>query len=200
MMRVGLTGGIGSGKSTVAGFFQELGVPVYNSDSRARELMEENDQLRKAVSGLLGPEAYLGPALNRQHIASKVFKDKTLLGRLNVLVHPVVRKDFLAWAEQQKAPYILQEAAILFENGAYRAFDAMILVTAPEETRIQRVMERDSVSRESVAERLKNQWETSRKIPLADYVIENLDLENTRREVGRIHRELLQLSGLEPSR
>jgi dephospho-CoA kinase len=112
----------------------------------------------------------------------------------------VVRKDFLAWAEQQKAPYILQEAAILFENGAYRAFDAMILVTAPEETRIQRVMERDSVSRESVAERLKNQWETSRKIPLADYVIENLDLENTRREVGRIHRELLQLSGLEPSR
>ena len=200
MMRVGLTGGIGSGKSTVAGFFKELGVPVYNSDSRARELMEDNDELRQAISGFLGPEAYLGSALNRQYIASRVFKDKSLLGRLNELVHPVVRKDFLAWAEEQEAPYILQEAAILFENGAYRAFDAMILVTAPEETRIQRVMERDSVTRESVRERMKNQWETSRKKPLADYVIENTDLENTRRQVGRIHSELLQLSGLEPSR
>ena len=198
-MRVGLTGGIGSGKSTVAGFFRELGVPVYNSDSRARELMEENDQLRRAISGLLGPEAFLGPALNRQYIASRVFKDKTLLGRLNELVHPLVKKDFITWAERQKTPYVLQEAAILFENGAYKAFDAMILVTAPKETRIQRVMERDSVSRESVTERMKNQWETSRKIPLADYVIENLDLENTRREVARIHSELLQLSGLEPS-
>ncbi len=200
MMRVGLTGGIGSGKSTVAGFFKELGVPVYNSDSRARELMEDNDQLRQAISELLGPEAYLGSALNRRYIASRVFKDKALLGRLNELVHPVVRKDFLAWAEAQEAPYILQEAAILFENGAYRAFDAMILVTAPEETRIQRVMERDSVTRESVRERMKNQWETFRKIPLSDYVIENTDLENTRRQVGRIHSKLLQLSGLEPSR
>ena len=199
-MRVGLTGGIGSGKSTVAGFFQELGVPVYNSDVRARELMEDNDQLRQAISGLLGPEAYLGSALNRQYIASRVFKDKALLGRLNELVHPLVRKDFLAWAERQKAPYILQEAAILFENGAYRSFDAMILVTAPEEMRIQRVMERDSITRESVTERMKNQWETSRKRPLADYVIENTDLENTRLQVKRVHSELLQLSGLEPSR
>ena len=200
MMRVGLTGGIGSGKSTVAVFFQELGVPVYNSDSRARELMEENDQLRQAVSRLLGPEAYRESSLNREYIASRVFRDKALLGQLNDLVHPAVRKDFLAWAERQKAPYILQEAAILFENGAYMAFDAMILVTAPEEIRIQRVIERDAVSRESVTERMKNQWKTSQQIPLADFVIENTDLEKTRKQVGRIHRELLQLSGLERSR
>jgi dephospho-CoA kinase len=200
MMRVGLTGGIGSGKSTVAVFFQELGVPVYNSDSRARELMEENDQLRQAVSRLLGPEAYHESSLNREYIASRVFRDKDLLGQLNDLVHPAVRKDFLAWAERQKAPYIVQEAAILFENGAYMAFDAMILVTAPEEIRIQRVMERDAVSRESVTERMKNQWKTSQQIPLADFVIENTDLEKTRKQVGRIHRELLQLSGLERSR
>ena len=199
-MRVGLTGGIGSGKSTVAVFFQELGVPVYNSDSRARELMEENDQLRQAVSRLLGPEAYRESSLNREYIASRVFRDKALLGQLNDLVHPAVRKDFLAWAERQKAPYILQEAAILFENGAYMAFDAMILVTAPEEIRIQRVIERDAVSRESVTERMKNQWKTSQQIPLADFVIENTDLEKTRKQVGRIHRELLQLSGLERSR
>lgn len=199
MMRVGLTGGIGSGKSTVAGFFQELGVPVYNSDLRARELMEKNEGLRQAISKLLGPEAYRNSGLNRAYIASRVFKDKVLLEQLNALVHPVVREDFLSWVARQKAPYVLQEAAILFENGAYKAFDRMILVTAPEETRIRRVMERDSVSRESVTRRMKNQWKTSQKIPLSDYVIENEDLEKTRQEVGRIHRELLQISGLEPT-
>ena len=200
MMRVGLTGGIGSGKTTVAAFFRQLGVPVYNSDQRARELMEGDDDLRSAISNLLGPEAYGDSGLNRGYIASRVFRDKDLLEQLNGLVHPAVQKDFLNWAGQQKAPYVLQEAAILFENGAYRGFDKMILVTAPRELRIRRVMDRDSVQRESVVARMDNQWETSRKIPLADYVIENTDLEKTRLQVGRIHLELLQLSGVEPSR
>lgn len=199
-MRVGLTGGIGSGKTTVAAFFRQLGVPVYNSDQRARELMEGDDDLRSAISNLLGPEAYGDSGLNRGYIASRVFRDKDLLEQLNGLVHPAVQKDFLNWAGQQKAPYVLQEAAILFENGAYRGFDKMILVTAPRELRIRRVMDRDSVQRESVVARMDNQWETSRKIPLADYVIENTDLEKTRLQVGRIHLELLQLSGVEPSR
>jgi dephospho-CoA kinase len=200
MMRVGLTGGIGSGKTTVAGFFRQLGVPVYNSDQRARELMEGDDDLRAAISNLLGPDAYGDTGLNRGYIASRVFRDKSLLEQLNGLVHPVVRKDFHNWAGQQKTPYVLQEAAILFENGAYRGFDKMILVTAPRDVRIRRVMDRDSVPGESVVARMENQWETSRKIPLADYVIENTDLEKTRLRVGRIHLELLQLSGVEPSR
>jgi dephospho-CoA kinase len=200
MMRVGLTGGIGSGKTTVAGFFRQLGAPVYNSDQRARELMEGDDDLRAAISNLLGPDAYGDTGLNRGYIASRVFRDKSLLEQLNGLVHPVVRKDFLNWAGQQKTPYVLQEAAILFENGAYRGFDKMILVTAPRDERIRRVMDRDSVPGESVVARMENQWETSRKIPLADYVIENTDLEKTRLRVGRIHLELLQLSGVEPSR
>ena len=119
---------------------------------------------------------------------------------LNQLVHPAVRKDFLTWSGQQKSPYILQEAAILFENGAYEGFDRMILVTAPKEIRIRRVMERDSVTREAVMARMENQWETSRKIPLSDYVIENTDLEKTRLRVRQIHGELLQISGIEPSR
>ncbi len=199
-MTVGLTGGIGSGKTTVSGYFGELGVPVYNSDSRARELMEEDRALRRSILELLGPRAYTGAALNRAFIASRVFGDKALLEQLNGLVHPVVRKDFHAWRATQRAPYVLQEAAILFENGAYRNFDRMILVTAPREARIRRVMKRDDTSRESVLARMKNQWETSRKIPLADYVIENDDLENTRLQVGRIHRELLHLSGVEPPR
>ena len=199
-MRVGLTGGIGSGKTTVAGYFQELGVPVYNSDQRARELMEGDKALRSAISGLLGEEAYGEAGLDRGYIASRVFKDKALLQQLNHLVHPAVRRDFRNWAKQQKAPYVLQEAAILFENGAYKEFDRMILVTAPRELRIRRVMERDAVPRESVVARMANQWETSKKIPLADYVIENTDLENTRLQVGRIHDELVQLSEIEPPR
>ncbi|MEJ2585798.1 MAG: dephospho-CoA kinase [Robiginitalea sp.] len=199
MMRVGLTGGIGSGKTTVAGYFRDLGVPVYNSDQRARDLMEADEGLKVAISGLLGPGAYGDAGLNRAFIASRVFKDKALLEQLNTLVHPAVRKDFLAWASQQHAPYILQEAAILFENGAYKGFDRMILVTAPREMRIRRVMERDSVSRESVLARMENQWETAKKRPLADYVIENSDLEKTRLQVAHIHSELLQLSGIEPS-
>ena len=200
MMRVGLTGGIGSGKTTVAGYFRELGVPVYNSDQKARELMEGNEALRSAISGLLGEEAYGATGLDRGYIASRVFKDKALLQKLNNLVHPAVRKDFLNWAGQQKAPYVLQEAAILFENGAYKGFDRMILVTAPRDVRIRRVMDRDAVTRGSVVARMEHQWETSKKIPLADYVIENTDLENTRLQVGRIHAELLQLSGVEPPR
>ena len=200
MIKVGLTGGIGSGKTTVAGVFRDLGVPVYNSDERARALMEGDDALREAITGLLGPEAYWDSGLDREYVASRVFRDKALLQALNHLVHPVVRRDFLAWAAEQKAPYIMQEAAILFENGAYKGFDRMILVTAPKEMRIRRVMERDSIPRESVIARMKNQWETSRKIPLSDYVIENTDLEKTRLRVRQIHGELLQLSGIEPSR
>ena len=199
-MYVGLTGGIGSGKSTVAAYFRELGVPVYDSDRRARDLMETDGLLREGIVKLFGPGAYRKGGLNRSYIASRVFEDKPLLQALNNLVHPAVRRDFHSWAERQDAPYVVQEAAILFENGGYRAFDRMILVTAPREERIRRVMQRDGTPREAVEARMENQWDTSRKIPLADYVIENTNLGKTRRQVVRIHRELLQLSGLEPSR
>jgi dephospho-CoA kinase len=195
MMRVGLTGGIGSGKSTVGRALQELGIPVYDSDRRARELMEGEERLRAAITELLGPGAYKGTALNRPFIASRVFDDPAMLDALNALVHPVVRADFEAWAERQAAPYVVQEAAVLFENGGYRGLDRMILVTAPEDERIRRVMLRDGVSREAVRSRMRNQWEDAEKIPLADFVIRNTDLQKTLREAGKVHRELLQLAG-----
>ena len=199
MIRVGLTGGIGSGKSTVAGFFRALGIPVYDSDLRARDLMQHDEGLRNGIEQLLGKSAYRDGLLDRNHIASMVFEDQGLLQRLNALVHPAVRSDFENWSGEQDTPYVIQEAAILIENGAYRDLDRMILVTAPVEERIRRVMERDTVNREAVLSRMRNQWSDADKIPLADFVIENVSLENTRKTVGRIHRELLQVSGAEPA-
>ncbi len=195
MIRVGLTGGIGSGKSTVASFFRELGAPVYDSDRRAKDLMNGDTDLREAITTLLGAEAYKDGSLNRQWIAGRVFSDPELLSSLNALVHPAVREDFNLWSAAQKAPYVLQEAAILMENGGNKHLDRTILVTAPESVRIARVVERDDVQAADVRERMENQWKDSDKIPLADFVIENTNLENTRRQVEDIHRELLQLSG-----
>ena len=191
-MRVGLTGGIGSGKSTVASHFNELGIPVYNSDLRARELMEQDAELAEGIRGLFGKEAYLDGRLNRSYIASLVFEEKGLLARLNTLVHPAVRLDFLKWSTRQVAPYVIQEAAILIENGAYRELDRMILVTAPKAERIRRVMKRDAVPENAVVNRMKNQWEDDQKIPLADFIIENTDPAATKQRVSEVHRELLQ--------
>ncbi|MDC6354267.1 MULTISPECIES: dephospho-CoA kinase [unclassified Robiginitalea] len=195
MMRVGLTGGIGSGKSTVAGFFRELGIPVYDSDVRARELMEADPELRGRIENLLGEEAYAEGKLNRAWIASRVFGDAKLLEALNALVHPAVAADFRSWSARQEAPYVLQEAAILIENGGYRNLDQVILVTAPEEERIRRVVARDNTSGSRVRSRMDAQWSDKRKIPLSDFVIENMELEATRRAVHRIHRELLEIPG-----
>lgn len=199
MMRVGLTGGIGSGKSTVAGYFRDLGIPVYDSDTRARQLMEGQPSLRKDIEALLGPGAYLDGRLNRPYIAERVFGNPTLLAALNALVHPVVRRDFQQWSQQQHAPYVLQEAAVLFENGGYRQLDRTILVTAPETTRLRRVMKRDQASREAVQARMKNQWDDLKKIPLADFVIENSRREKARSQAREIHRKLLKLCGSGPS-
>ena len=199
MMRVGLTGGIGSGKSTVAGYFRDLGIPVYDSDNRARELMENLPALREEIQALLGPAAFQNGRLNRPHIAERIFGDPTLLAALNALVHPAVRLDFQQWSQQQQAPYVLQEAAVLFENGGYRQLDRTILVTAPEPTRLRRVMKRDRASREAVLARMKNQWDDQKKMPLADFVIENTRREKARSQAREIHRKLLKLSASGPS-
>lgn len=197
-MRVGLTGGIGSGKSTVASYFRALGIPVYDSDTRAKELMQTDGELRKEIAELLGDKAYSPEGLNRQWIASRVFSDPQLLQALNKRVHPVVRTDFDRWCAQQEAPYVLQEAAILLENSAYRHLDRTILVTAPEKSRINRVVQRDNVTPLQVKQRMKNQWTDTDKIPLVDFVIENTDLDITREQVGAIHLKLLELSATAP--
>ncbi|MDC6351735.1 dephospho-CoA kinase [Zeaxanthinibacter sp. PT1] len=193
MRLIGLTGGIGSGKSTVASMFRHIGIPVYNSDRRAKELMAESATLRAAIEKLLGPAAYEGQELNRAYISQKVFNDRDLLQKLNSLVHPAVRDDARKWARvQEDAPYAIQEAAILIENGSFKDFDAIILVTAPENMRVERLLERDGSKEEEILERMKNQWTDAEKIPFADFVIENTELETTRLKVMEIHRKLLE--------
>ncbi|CAZ98895.1 dephospho-CoA kinase [Zobellia galactanivorans] len=193
MRIVGLTGGIGSGKTTVAKMFEELGVPVYNSDTRAKELMQSSQDLVLAIKELLGEEAYREDGvLDRGFVSRQVFDNKALLNELNAIVHPAVRKDFIHWADEQTADYVIQEAAIIFEIGTQDFYDCIILVVAPKETRIERVVQRDAgTTVKSVEARMKNQWEDDRKIEASDYVIENTNLEQTKVQVLDIHRDLL---------
>jgi len=194
-MVVGLTGGIGSGKTTIASMFAKQGVPVYNSDKEAKKLMNSSKKLQISIKDLFGKEAYKKRKLNRSFIAEKVFSDKNLLEQLNSIVHPVVRKHFTSWVAKQESPYVIQEAAIIFEQGNQDFYDKIILVTAPEDERIDRILKRDvDQNRSKIEQRIKNQLPDSKKIELADFVIENIDLENTKLRVVAVHNALLDNS------
>lgn len=177
MKLIGLTGGIGSGKSTVASIFNTLGIPVYDSDLRAKLLMNANENVRKKIIDLFGQEAYSDNLeLNTSWMASRVFNDREQLLKLNAIVHPAVFNDLLEWAskpEQLSAPYLIQESAILFEENLNDRFDGIILIVATEEIRISRVMQRDNVTRGKILQRISNQWPDEKKIPLSDFVIFN---------------------------
>lgn len=191
---IGLTGGIGSGKTTVAGFFRDFGVPVYIADEEAKKIMETSTYARKEIIALLGEKAYNKDKLpDRTYIASKVFGDKKLLESLNKIIHPKVRAHFEAWKKKQKSVYVLYEAAILFESGGDETCDYVILVTAPEETRIKRVVERDQTSPEKVKARMDNQWAEEKKRKLADFIIENIRISETKTQSVRLHKKLLKL-------
>jgi len=157
-MIVGLTGGIGSGKTTAAGFFKDLGIPIYIADNRAKWLMNNLESLKVSIKDLLGEEAYTQDGLDRKYVANKVFSNKDLLKDLNKQVHPEVDKDFKAWYQEQKAPYVIKEAAILFENNGYKKCDYLLVVVAPLTSRVQRVMKRDNSTEDEVFARIKNQW------------------------------------------
>lgn len=192
MKVIGLTGGIGSGKSTVARMFQELGVPVYIADDEAKKLMNEDKEVRTKIIKLFGDEAYNGSGLNRKLIASKVFDDKELLEKLNRVVHPAVAKHFEKWKVQQKAQYVIYEAAILFEKGGYKKCDYNILVTAPVNLRIERILLRDKVTVEEIQARMNNQWPDEKKEKMADVVLRNIDLSETKKDVLQIHKTFLK--------
>ena len=194
MMLVGLTGGIGSGKSTVAEMFRDLDVPVYDSDLEAKQLMVTSMEMRQSILDLFGDEAYKGESLNRKYIADQVFKNTELLKKLNGIVHPAVRKHFLEWMEQQSAPYVIQETALIFENGVQDQYDATILVTAPLNVRLERVMKRDNATEQAVMDRMKNQMDDNQKIDLAQFCIENVDLDTTREKVNQLHHKLLAMA------
>ena len=190
-MIVGLTGGIGSGKTTVAGFFKKLGIPVYIADEEAKHLMTISSEIRKEIIQLLGQEAYTIDGLNRKYIAVKVFKDKYLLEQLNAIVHPRVATHFQNWYKQQDSPYVIKEAAILFENGGYKECDFMLLVTAPMHIRIERLKKRDNSSEEEIKDRMKAQWSDVKKQALADFSVENIYMDQTKEKVFRIHNHIL---------
>lgn len=190
-MIVGLTGGIGSGKTTAAGFFKDLGIPIYIADNRAKWLMNNLESLKVSIKDLLGEEAYTQDGLDRKYVANKVFSNKDLLKDLNKQVHPEVDKDFKAWYQEQKAPYVIKEAAILFENNGYKKCDYLLVVVAPLTTRVQRVMKRDNSTEDEVFARIKNQWTDARKISLSDAVLENITLASLEERVLRIHNHLI---------
>lgn len=190
-MIVGLTGGIGSGKTTVANLFADLGVPVYISDIEAKKLMKRSVSIRKKITQLFGVESYHLENPNTQFIAQKVFGDKEALKKLNGIVHPAVRRHFSNWVKQQKYPYVIQESALIFESGIQDKYDKIILVVAPMEIRINRLLERENTTREPLLQRIENQLPDSEKKGLADFIIENIDIEKTKLKVSKIHTQLL---------
>ncbi|WP_423819122.1 dephospho-CoA kinase [Salinimicrobium sp. TIG7-5_MAKvit] len=191
MKVVGLTGGIGSGKTTVAGFFKELGIPVFIADDEAKLLMVSNSEVKSAVQALFGELSYINGLPERKYIASKVFGDRGKLEQLNAIIHPAVARHFESWKEEQVAPYVIYEAAILFESGGYKKCDFNLLVTAPLDRRIERLKKRDKSTLEEIEARMNNQWSDEEKAKLADFIIENKELSSTRKAVHELHETLV---------
>jgi dephospho-CoA kinase len=191
MKVVGLTGGIGSGKSSVLEVFSAKGIPCYKADDRAK-LIQEDEELIFKIKKWFGDNTYDAHRLNRKRLAKLVFDDKNKLKKLNAIVHPAVQKDFQLFLSKQNAPYVIKEAAILFESGGADQCDTIILVTAPEEIRINRVMKRESTDADAVKSRMKHQWSDEKKIPLADFVIDNIDWDQTLKKIEEVHKSLLR--------
>lgn len=191
MKIVGITGGIGSGKTTVAQMFHDLGAPVYNSDWEAKKLTNSSEIIRTKLCSLFGNEIYKEGILDRKFLAEKIFNDKNLLQQVNAIIHPQVALHFSQWVAHQNAEYVLKEAAILYESGAYLQCDLVILVTSLKKERIRRVMERDKVSKREVLARMKNQWSDEKKMELADFIIQNNTLSETLKQVESIHSLLI---------
>jgi len=187
---VGLTGGIGSGKSTIAEYIHSKGVPVYIADDQARKIMD-NPEIVNKVRSIFDENVVENEKLNRKKIAELVFSSPNLLKKLNEIIHPAVKENFDKWLkDNEKSSFVVKEAAILFESGSYKDCDKIILVTAPQDIRIERVMQRDNVSREQVVDRMKNQWSDEKKAEFSDYIIDNTDLAVSLKEVDFILKEL----------
>lgn len=183
---IGLTGGIGSGKTTIAGYFKEMGIPVYIADDGARNVMQSNHVI-KEIKEVFGEKLFENNILNRAKLAEIVFNDSDKLAKLNAIVHPAVKQDFELWLKQHtNSSYVIYEAAILFESGRYKDCDFIISVTAPEEIRIERVLKRDNTTREQVLSRMQMQWKDEDRISKSNFVINNVNHKIAREEVVKI--------------
>jgi dephospho-CoA kinase len=192
MLKVGLTGGIGSGKTTVSQVFKNLGVPIFNSDLVARDIVNTDDETINAIKLQFGEAMYNADGLDRKALASKVFNHPEELQKLNNIVHPKVAERFNAWCrEQAGVPYIIKEAAILFETGTHQNLDRVIVVYTQKEERIRRIIERDNSTREEVESRMSNQWDDQTRNKLADFIIINDDLELVLPQVMELHELLI---------
>lgn len=194
MRIVGITGGIGSGKTTVCKIFEALGVPVYYADDRAKFLMANDSRIKEKIIAEFGEEAFEQGKLNRVYLAQQVFNSESKLQKLNAIVHPVVAEDFEKWSgNHSDARYVMKEAAILFESGAYQRVDTTVLINAPEKLRLERVMKRDGSSENDVLQRMRNQWTDERKAKLADHMINNDGFELLIPQVLELHRQFCAL-------
>lgn len=193
-LRVGLTGGIGSGKSTVAKVFETLGIPVYYADDAAKRVMNDNEALRQQVITHFGEDSYTGGLLNRSHIAAQVFNNKERLDLLNSIVHPVTIADAEEWMQQQTTPYAIKEAALIFEANAHLQLDYVIGVSAPFDLRLKRVMARDHSSPEKVQARMDKQMDEAQKMQRCDFIIYNDEKQLIIPQVLELHAQLINLA------
>jgi len=192
MKIIDLTGGIGSGKTTVGNMFRELGVPVYVADLEAKNLMNTSKVIKRQLIEKFGDQAYSHGELNRNFLAAKVFNDEVELSKINNIVHPKVKEHFEKWLSKQTSPYVIKEVAIIFEHNRQNEYDAIILVVSDKQHRLERVMKRDNSTREKVISIMNNQMADDAKIPLSNYIIQNTTLESTKKQVEDLHKKLLE--------
>lgn len=193
MVIVGLTGGIGSGKTTILKCFESFGIPVYIADDEAKALMNRSKVIKRKLIDLFGKSAYKDGMLNRPYLASKIFNNQILLSKMNAIVHPKVASHFKRWLKKQDAPYIIKEAAIIFENNLESNYNYIITVVADEDLRIKRVMKRDEASKEKIQSIISNQLLDFEKIQKSDFVITNNDLSSAKTQAFEIHQQILQI-------
>ncbi|HRN91091.1 MAG TPA: dephospho-CoA kinase [Ferruginibacter sp.] len=197
MLRVGITGGMGSGKSTVAKIFETLGVPVYYADQAAKKLMHTHPFLKEQIIGLFGPQAYADGVLQKKVIADAMFNDPEKVKAMNRLVHPITIQDAEQWMDQQRSAYALKEAALIFESGSEKQLDAVIGVSSPLPLRLGRIQQRDGLSTDEIMNRMKHQMDETEKMKRCDYIIYNDEQQLLIPQVLHIHEQLLQRAALQ---
>jgi dephospho-CoA kinase len=190
-MKLGVTGGIGSGKTSVCRVFNVLGLPVFSADPEAKKIMESDESIMSGINKIAGKDLFRGGTLDRMGLAEMIFNSQKLLEKVNALVHPVVFDHFVLWADKQETPYVIMEAAILFESGGSGLVDRIATVIAPVEERISRVVKRNLLTRDQVMERIKNQMDDKSRIKLSDYIINNSENDMIIPAILKIHEDLI---------